>query len=282
MGRHTEEPVGFVVIGVVCRVSSLAVLALWFAARPATAADKDVIITDRPDFVDSSLTVGTGRFQFEASVLFERKSAGGVHEKTYTAPTLLRYGFADAWEWRLESDWWRQVGISDSASGVATIERGFADLSPGVKWHTHDAGKEAGTPSVAIIVHATLPSGARAVRGHGVRPALKTVMEWELPHNFSIGMIPGIAYDTNEAGQRFVKGTMGVVLSRQWTEKFRALVEVFWPSIASTNNGGTVVNYKFAMAYLITNTVQIDIGAYLGWSKSSPDFAMTVGLSMKF
>lgn len=263
-------------------VASLTALALCFAARPATAADKDVIITDRPDFVDSSLSVGKGRFQFEAGVLFERKSADGVHEKTYTTPTLLRYGFADDWEWRLESDWWSQVGISDSASGVTTTERGFADLSPGVKWHLHDSDKEAGTPGVAIIAHAALPSGARAFRGHRVRPALKTVMEWELPQNFAIGMIPGIAYDTNEAGQRFVKGTMGAVLSKQWTEKFRTLVEVFWPSIASTRNGGTVVNYKFAMAYLITNTVQIDIGTYRGWGKSSPDLAMTVGLSMKF
>ena len=282
--RHTEGPAGFVVIGlaVVCRVSSLAALALCFAARPATAADKDVIITDRPDFVDSSLSVGKGRFQFEASVLFARKSADGVREQTYTTPTLLRYGFADDWEWRLESDWWSQLRISDSASGVTTTERGFADLSPGVKWHVHDADKEAGTPSVAIIAHAALPSGARAVRGHSVRPAFKSVLEWELPHNFSIGTIPGLVYDTNDAGQRFVRGTMGVVLNKQWTEKFRTLVEAFWPSIASAENGGTVVNYKFAMAYLITNMVQIDSGAYRGWGKGSPDFAMTVGLSMKF
>ena len=89
----------------------LASLAL-LAPLSAIAAD-DGIVTDRPDFVESSNVVGRGRFQIETSVLAERDKSDGVRARTYSMPTLLRYGVGDVLELRVETDgrtpWPRQV-----------------------------------------------------------------------------------------------------------------------------------------------------------------------------
>lgn len=78
----------------------MAGLALLLISSTLLASEEDKIATDRPDFVESSATVGKNRFQVETSIAFDTKKADGLEEDSYTTPTLLRYGFADVWEAR--------------------------------------------------------------------------------------------------------------------------------------------------------------------------------------
>ena len=55
----------------------IAAFTILSVAAAAHAQEKP-ITTDRPDFVESSLTVGQGRFQIETSVARERHSNAGV------------------------------------------------------------------------------------------------------------------------------------------------------------------------------------------------------------
>ena len=79
-------------------------IATLLSALPllALADDKDQIVTDRPDFVESSNVVGAGRFQIETSFALDRNKANGIKERTYSTPTLLRFGINDTIEARLE------------------------------------------------------------------------------------------------------------------------------------------------------------------------------------
>lgn len=247
-------------------------------APAAWASENDEIVTDRPDFVESSNVVGKHHFQIETSFVGERNNANGVKDRSYTTPTLLRYGISDTLELRLETNG-RIVQKTTSGAGSVTA-RGYSDMSLGVKWHAADA--EGGRPSIGWLLHADLDSGSASFRGDGVHPSLRVAAEWELPNELSLGVMPGIVYDRNAAGERFVGGMFGIVLGKAWNERLRSFVELALPQIARANNGGSLANVDFGAAYLLSNNWQIDTGLSRGLNKNTPDLAWTVGLSARF
>lgn len=247
--------------------------ALAAALLPLAAhAEEEPMATDRPDVVESSNVVGKGRFQIETSFASESNKVAGVKTTTRMTPTLLRYGITENTELRLETDGFLREGD----------ERGFADVSLGLKWHTHDGDDASGKPSLGWLFHADLDSGSSAFRGHGVRPSVRMVAEWELPQDWSLGVMPGLLRDTNDAGEHYVAGSLAVVLGKSWTDKFRTFVEVAGHQLTSAKNGGSVVTYDVGMAYLITPTMQVDTAVSIGANQYSPDRQWTVGFSIKF
>lgn len=235
--------------------------------------------TDRPDFVESSNVVGKGRLQVETSALYERDRSAASRDRALSTPTLLRYGAGDTWELRVETDGRTSARSTDLGSGVRTSTSGFADTSVGVKWHVQD--EEGGAPSVGMLLHADLASGSRELRGSGVRPSLRLVAEWELPHDMGLGVMPGVGVERNEQDKRYQYGILGVVLGKSLTDRTRGFVELSLPHIARGANGGTVATFDVGMAHLINNKLQVDAMLVRGLNRNTPDWGFTVGLSFK-
>ncbi|MBL8511944.1 MAG: transporter [Betaproteobacteria bacterium] len=244
-------------------------------------AEEESIITDRPDFVESGAVVGKGRLQIETSVAGLRNNADGVKERGRATPTLFRYGVSDHWELRLETEGFLRARVTDTTRGRTVSESGFADVSVGAKWHMQD-GDEHGKPAIAWLFHADLDSGSSAFRGKGVRPSVRMVAEWELPDEYSLGVMPGFIVDKNDDNKRFVAGIAAVTVGKGWTDNFRTFIEVAGEQIASRKNGGSQVNYTAGMAYLITKAMQVDFAVSHGANHDTPDWQWTAGFSIKF
>lgn len=249
----------------------------------AQADEKDQIVTDRPDFVESSNVVGAGRFQIETSFALDRNKANGVKERTYSTPTLLRFGISDNLEARIETDGRMRLVTDDLNTGSRSTDNGYADLSVGLKWHVADA--QGASPSLGLLAHVDLDSGSRAFRAPGKGGSLRLAAEWELPDDFSLGVMPGIAWkpDDNDAGGgRHASGIFGIVLGKEWSERFRSFIEYSAPQIAKGRHGGNVATFDIGAAYLLADTVQVDAALSRGLNKNTPDWSWTVGLSIKF
>ncbi|KFI06475.1 transporter [Massilia sp. BSC265] len=254
-------------------IAIFATLAL-FAVTAVHA--QDPISTDRPDFVESSNVVGKGRVQLETSVLLERERSGPVRERLVATPTLLRYGIGESFELRAETD--GRTNHRHAEGRVRATETGYADASLGLKWHAMDA---AGTlPSVGVLLHADLDSGSRAFRGKGARPSLRVVGEWELPGDYSLGVMPGVGVERDESG-RYRYGILGVVVGKSINERLRGFVEVALPQIARSSHGGTQASLDLGGAYLLSDTVQLDAMLSRGLNSRTPDTAFTIGFSFK-
>lgn len=258
-----------------------AVLGVVLCAGVASAEElegsEDPIATDRPDFVESSATVGLRRWQIETSMAWENDRDSGFKATAWSTPTLLRYGVADNWELRFETD-----GLIDArlrGPGLRLDENGMSDVSIGAKYHVPGSGE--GGPSMAWLFHLDLDSGSRAFRGDGVRPSVRMVAEWELGNDIGIGMMPGLIYD-NDGGDRFVAGIFGVVIGKGWTDRFRTFAEIALPQIARSDRGGTLATLDLGGAYLIGNNVQWDFAASLGLNDRTPDLGVTTGLSIRW
>lgn len=253
-------------------------VALAFST-PAWAEPDDAIVTDRPDFVESSNVVGKHRLQIETSVAFDRDDSAGVKSRSRATPTLLRFGVSDDVELRIETDGRLRARSDDALNGIHLRDSGYADTALGLKWHAMDAS--GALPSVGLLFHADLDSGSSAFRGNGVRPSLRMAAEWELPAGLSLGVMPGLAVEKDAAGKRYASGIFGVVVGRSLTDKLRGFVEFSAPAIARARNGGTVATLDVGVAYLLTDQCQLDTALSRGLNSRTPDTSWTVGISFK-
>jgi len=258
------------------RISIALVLSMGAAASPAWADDP--IATDRPDFVESSQTVGLGRWQIETSVAWEEDEDGAFEASAFSTPTLLRYGFAEHWELRFETDGFIDAELR--GPGLRVDEDGVADLAVGLKYHVPGSGENGG-PSMAWLMHVDLDTGSSAFRGDGARPSLRLVAEWELPNDMSLGVMPGVIYDNGDDG-RYAAGIFGIVVGKGWTDRFRTFAELAMPQIASSNDGGTQAALNLGGAYLINNNTQWDFAGSVGLNNRTPDLGLTTGLSIRW
>ena len=246
----------------------------------AAEGPEDQIVTDRPDFVESSATVGKGRFQLETSVAGIHDRDGTLRQDVLGTPTLLRFGVAETWELRLETDGYTRQHTDDTSAPPSQTVYGFGDSELGVKWHMQDRG--AGRPSVAWLLHVGFPSGSQSLRSPGIRPSLRTSMEWDLPNDSSIGVMPGVMRKSRDDGHGYVAGILGVSLGHNFTERLHSFLEVAAPQLARPPDGGNIVTYDFGFSYLITPKVQVDSAVFVGANNHTPDVAWTIGLSAKF
>ena len=76
------------------------------AVTPAVSLAQKPLVTDRPDFVESSSTVDPGVLQIEASWAFDRTKIQQGSLENWSTPILLRFGVFPEVEARLESDWY--------------------------------------------------------------------------------------------------------------------------------------------------------------------------------
>ncbi len=247
-----------------------AALATALLASTLARANDDTIATDRPDFVESSDVVGAGSFQVETGLTSDRRAQDGVTVRTLTTPTLFRYGIGETTELRLETDGWTRE----------RSEHGWSDLSFGVKWHVLDGAGT--TPGVAWLLHVDTATGSKAFRGAGLRPSLRAAIEWDLPEDFSLGVMPGVYVDRNDDGKRFAGGIFAVTLGKEWSPRWHSFLEVAGQQLTGKRNGGAVATLDTGLAFVATPTLQFDIEVSRGLTDAAPDFESGVGVSIKF
>lgn len=243
---------------------------------------EDEIQTDRPDFVESSNTVGKGRFQIETSVAHEWNKNSSERSRTFSTPTLLRLGLADDWEFRFETDGRLSQRVEDLSTHQTERDTGYADYALGLKWHQSDGDEKAMLPSTAWLLHFDMPAGSKAFLSHKVRPSLRYVAEWEFANDYSLGVMPGIIYEVNDDQNRYWAGIFGLVVGKSFSDKLRGFVEFGGQSITSKNNGGSQLTFDTGLAYLLTDLTQLDIVYNRALNRYTPDDNLGLGLSIKF
>lgn len=265
-------------------LSTLAALsALLLAAPAAHAAGDDAIQPDQPGIVESSSTVGKGRALLETGIGYQRDKSDGVRSRLASTPTLLRFGFADDWEFRVETDGYQRLRATD-ATGT-TRASGWADTALGLKWHVQDSDGDKRQPGLAWLLNVDMDSGSSAFRGQGLRPSLRLTAEWDLPNDWSAGLIGGLYRDRREAdagGGHYVGGLLGASLGWPINERWKGYVELAGDQLASTRNGGRSISAGTGVTWLLDRRLQLDASLNRGLTKQTADWVLGLGVSIGF
>lgn len=244
-----------------------AALALSCVAQLAAAVEP--IDTEGPDFTDSAEVVPPGRFQVEVSPTWIRNRDATTD---FSTPTLIRYGLREDWEVRIAPEGYvREQGA-----------HGMGDTALGVKWHSADGKAESGSPALGWILHLTLPTGAEPLRGRGVRPSLHATLAWDLPHEWDLGVMPGIEVDDDDSGHRFAYGVLGIVAGKRITEALRVYGEFSGERLTSSSHGGTIAEWDTGASYRIGTETLVGFRVATGVNRNSPLRSLVLELAHRF
>jgi hypothetical protein len=236
----------------------------------ARAAAVEPIDTEGPDFTDSPNVVPKGRFQVEVSPswVVNRDNAG----TDFSTPGLIRYGLAEDWEVRLAPEgYMRSAGVS-----------GWGDTAIGAKWHAFEGKPDSALPALGWTLLLTLPTGQAPFRGRGVRPSLHAMLSWDLPHEWDLGVMPGVEVDDDDAGRRFAFGVLGIVVGKHITDNLRVFGEFSGERLTSSTHGGSVAEWDTGFSYLIGTETLVGLRAAVGVNRNSPARSLVVEIAHRF
>jgi len=253
-------------------------LLLWCSHPDCTGgADlNEPLVTDRPDFTESSVTVGRGVLQVEMGYTFTEDESAGVGTRSHSYPeTLFRYGVLAEWlELRVGWNYANETAAGATDSGSEDIYLGFKiALTPQCDW----------LPEMAILPQATVPTGADPFSADEFLPGLNWVYSWELTDSLSTaGSTQFNRAIDDVTGEAYTEWAQSWAVAASLTEDLGTYAEwyAFFPHSADTAKPEHYLNGGFT--YLLSNNVQWDIRAGVGLNEAADDYFVGTGLSVRF
>jgi hypothetical protein len=253
-----------------CRWLRGLVLLVLFAAPPVfgqeTGAEEPELLTDRPDFTETSFAVPAGSLQFESGFTYTNGADG---ERGFNAPEiLLRYGIRPRTELRL--------GFPDyvTVRGGGQRVGQWGDTYLGFK---QELGKRGGTYAFSMIPAVTLPTGGSDVSSDRVDPEFVLTWSRELGPQWSVGGIVGYAWATEEDERN---GILFPTLS--FARSLSDRVGTFFEYAAEfPERGGDAHLFHHGYTYALSPVRQLDFHVGVGLSAAAPDFFIAAGYSFR-
>lgn len=248
---------------------------------------EEALITDRPDFTESPVSVAPGRVQLEGGYTFSRVEDERAHS---VGELLVRIGAVDRLEFRVGIN--SIVFASEPADSNATAEpgilrsvRGLEDVSLGLKLEVlRPPPATRAVPQVAILAGTTLPTGRSGVGSDGLQPGALLAAGWGLTDRLSAGMNVGYAYAAGEdaAGEetRLDELSASVAFGVGLTERLGAFAEWFGiyplPADLEAEN-----NLDTGVTYLLSPNFQLDARIGVGLGGPRPNFFVGAGAAWR-
>ena len=250
------------------RFSALVLVA--FGATPLRGQTVPPLVTDRPDFTESAVTVPPGDIQFESGYTLTRTDNTDEHA---LGEVLLRIGIVPRLEARvgLESHTWVEAPGEDRA--------GFEDPTLGLKVRLSEE-TEAGDIAAAFLAGTTVPVGDDDLGEDEWQPGVALAASRSVAGGLSLGGNLGYAYASRDA-ERFDQGSASLALGIEITESWGAYVETFaiFPGDPSGDDEAVV---NGGVTFLVQPLFQLDARAGAGLTGAAPDFFVGVGLARRW
>ncbi|MCG8583813.1 MAG: transporter [Pirellulales bacterium] len=237
------------------------------------------LVADRPDFTESSVTVGRGVTQIEFGYTYEYDEDGTDRTRTHAYPNLLlRQGILAEWlEFRVG---WSYVNEDSREGAIESGVDGSDDLSLGFKFSM--TPQECMLPESALILQMSVPLGADGISADEVLPGIIYIYAWEL--NDTIGIAGSTAANRaiDDIGEAYTEIAQSAVMGIGLTDNLGAYVEwyAFFPHSGNNVDDEHVFNGGFT--YHFTNNFMLDIEAGVGLTAAAPDYFVATGGAVRF
>ncbi len=273
------------------------VYCLAFSAQstmPIFAQDSDPIlhsamdeplVTDRPDFTESTEAIPTAHTQFELGYTFTYDREDGQRQRNQTFPEILvRIGIAPDFELRIG---WEGYSISDelfdtpNRSGRLVsredTRQGSNDLSVGIKHKLFE--QEGFLPHFGILGAISVPSGSPGFSSSDVDPSLVLLWAYDINDIFAIAGNIGFAGISDDV-ERFLQTSASISLAMSLSDRLGFYVEYFgfYPGGMDTDDAH---NINGGFTYLISNDFQLDMRLGAGLNDQADDIVAGVGFSVR-
>jgi hypothetical protein len=227
------------------------------------------IVTDRPDYTESTDVAGRGVLQIENGFTVERSQTG----HSLAGPELLmRIGLSKRLELRVGGD-----GVLTERRPGANRVSGFSDVDLGMKILLFDQGRN--RPALSLIPIVSVPLGSAEFSSGGYDPTLKVALGKDLPKGFSLGGNVNFS-SLNTPCDRFLQTALSASLGHSLGGGFRGYWEIFgftpWEK-----DGSTAVIVNTGITRSIGKNAQVDIRVGKRLTESGPGWFWGMGVAFR-
>ncbi len=227
------------------------------------------MVTDRPDYTESTEVVHAGWVQVETGVAFERSSTNAI----LLGSPLFRIGMGHHLELRAGSDGF----LSEADHSIGRGAYGRADTSFGFKYRI--AGEKGRRPAFALIAQTSLPTGCDRYSSGAYEPELALAWSKTGLRGFGITGNFNWARPDSPSG-RLNQGAITLSVDHRLLAGLDGFWEVYTLSGAERGE---------ATMYIASTGVTRGIGSNAQWDVSvnrritaaGPDWAFSFGLSVR-
>jgi hypothetical protein len=236
--------------------------------------------SDRPDFTDSSTTVGFQRLQIESGYTFTHAVGGEPTHEVHDLPELLvRYGLAERLELRVT---WNEGMVfehyRDRSSGRLVLENGSTDVMLGLKYAL--TKQDRWRPQSSFVAEITAPAGTPFLSSGQVDVFLNYLYSWELSKRLSLNCGTGDWW-TAELADRFSIFFQSASVEYELTEKLHIYNEWFALFPRGSTDNRPQHYYDGGLTYLVAPDFQLDWRAGLGLNGGADGFFTGCGLTIR-
>jgi hypothetical protein len=242
------------------------IISLLTISNYALSQDLPSIQTDRPDQTECPFITPKGYFQFENGFSAEKTNS---ETNTMIMPTnLTKFGINEHFELRLITEYTAEKTKTKNTSGINPFLIGFkARLF-----------EEKGIiPTASFIGHISLPNVAtKNSKTTYYAPEFRFTMQHTISEKQSLSYNLGAEWNGATAEPTFIYTlTSGYSIS----EKISTYIELygFLPQMDKPDH-----RFDTGLNYLFNPNHQLDVSAGFGISKTSPDYFISLGYSLRF
>jgi hypothetical protein len=247
----------------------------------AAAVPADPICADRPGKGTGTCTVPPGHWQVETGLADWTLQKGGGERDTslVLGETTVKYGLTDRSDIEVDFAPWQRA--TSRAGGVRQRASGMGDLTLLFKQRltAPDAALQ-----VAALPYLKAPAAKHPLGNGKWEGGLLIPIGYALPNSTtSIGLTPEIDWVADADG-RGHHAAMAQVAGLGWqaSERLNLSAEIWgqwdWDPAGTTRQASV----DGAVAYLLSDSVQLDAGANVGLNRVTPDVEIYGGVSKRF
>ena len=236
--------------------------------RLARAQDPE-IVTDRPDFTESSEVIPRGGFQFESGMTLE----SDARSRAFTAPTaLMRFGIGHRIELRAGAD-----GVVVADIGRRDRISGYSDVEVAAKIRLFDQ-QQIGF-DLAVLPILSLPVGSDRFSSGTYDPTIKITWARGLPAGFDLTGNINISA-VSDPGGRFNQDAVSVSVGHDLFAGWGSYAEVYGFSRVD-RDGGRAIIVNGGVSRPVGNRMQFDVEAGRGITDAAPDWFVGAGFAIR-
>jgi len=254
-----------------------AVMLLVGGANGAWAqTDVGELVTDRPDFTESSLVVAPRVLQVEMGSAFEVDGRGDDRNRTFTTPlALMRLGLGRNLEFRLSGD---GDILASSGRGPGRVSvSGGSDVELGMKWTFYQ--NPSNGFALGIIPMLSLPVGSAAMTSGTYDPTVKFTWARDLPAGLGLSGNVNVSRLSDVDG-RFTEQAYSLSLGHGLTGNWAAYWETYG-FVTPGRDGGQAWTVNGGVTRAIGGNLQVDVEAGRGVTAAAPDWFVSFGMAVR-
>jgi hypothetical protein len=239
--------------------------------------------TDRPTKANIPYTVDAGHFQYETDIVnFATLATGPLNINTLLIPNpTFKLGLTNNIDFEVNAPAGVGVHTFNAATNVSSTIWGINDVF--VRAKVNLWGDDGGKSALALIPYVKAPAAPLGIGNGAAEEGLIVPFSLSLPDNFTLLFNSEIdAFKDIADNGRHANFVNLVNLSRQVVKDVTMYVE-FWSDYNNDPRQRTTqLSLDVAFAWVVRPNLQVDVGADVGLTSTTPTIQVIAGISQRF